>query len=128
MVKTPADKWKDAVIKYRKQCKSILQLSDNVRYAGVINGYGRTLTGIIQPTLRPLLKSEHAKNEFSIMSTLLSLRNENAGSIGKLEHILLQHQKIILLILQKKDLMYYISINRKEKSIDAIISQIKKII
>ena len=128
MVKTPADKWKDAVIKYRKQCQSILQLSNSIRYAGVINGYGRTLTGIIQPTLKPLLKSEHVKNEFSIISTLLSLRNDNAGSIGKLEHVLLQHQKIIILILQKKDVVYYISINRKEKSIDDIISQIKKII
>ena len=128
MVKTPADKWKDAVIKYRKQCQSILQLSNSIRYAGVINGYGRTLTGIIQPTLKPLLKSEHVKNEFSIISTLLSLRNDNADSIGKLEHVLLQHQKITILILQKKDVMYYISINRKEKSIDDIISQIKKII
>ena len=128
MVKTPADKWKDALIQYRKQCKSILQLSNSIRYAGVINGYGRTLTGIIQPTLKPLLKSEHVKNEFSIISTLLSLRNDNAGSIGKLEHVLLQHQKIIILILQKKDVVYYISINRKEKSIDDIISQIKKII
>ena len=128
MVKTPADKWKDAVIKYKKQCGSILQLSNSIRYAGVINGYGRTLTGIIQPTLKPLLKSEHVKNEFSIISTLLSLRNDNAGSIGKLEHVLLQHQKIIILILQKKDVVYYISINRKEKSIDDIISQIKKII
>ena len=128
MVKTPADKWKDAVIKYRKQCQSILQLSNSIRYAGVINAYGRTLTGIIQPTLKPLLKSEHVKNEFSIISTLLSLRNDNAGSIGKLEHMLLQHQKITVLILQKKDVVYYISINRKEKSIDDIISQIKKII
>jgi hypothetical protein len=128
MVKTPADKWKDAVIKYRKQCQSILQLSNSIRYAGVVNGYGRTLTGIIQPTLKPLLKSEHVKNEFSIVSTLLSLRNDNAGSIGKLEHILLQHQKVIILILQKKDVMYYISINRKEKSVDEIISRIKKII
>ncbi|QMU55265.1 MAG: hypothetical protein GKS07_10435 [Nitrosopumilus sp.] len=128
MVKTPADKWKDAVIKYRKQCQSILQLSKSIRYAGVINGYGRTLTGIIQPTFKPLLKSEHVKNEFSIISTLLSLRNDNAGSIGKLEHVLLQHQKITVLILQKKDVMYYVSISRKEKNIDEIIFKIKKII
>ena len=128
MVKTPADKWKESVIKYRKQCQNILQLSDNIRYAGVINEYGRTLTGIKQPTLKPLLKSEHAKNEFSIVSTLLSLRNDNANSIGKLEHAVLQHQKIFIIIFQKKDVMYYVSITRKEKNVDEIISQIKKII
>jgi hypothetical protein len=128
MVKTPADKWKDTVIKYRKQCQSILKISDSIRYAGVINAYGRTLTGIIQPNAKPLLKSENIKNEFSIMSTLLSLRNYNAVSIGKLEHVLLQHQKVTILILQKKDVIYYISISKKEKSIEKIIPQIKKII
>ena len=95
MVKTPADKWKDAVIKYRKQCQGILKVSESIRYAGVINAYGRTLTGMIQPNVKPLLKSEHIKNEFSIISTLLSLRNDNSSSVGKLEHVLLQHQKIV---------------------------------
>ncbi len=128
MVKTPADKWKNNVIKYRKQCQSILKLSKNIRYVGVVNAYGRTLTGMIQPNLKPLLKSESIKNEFSIISTLLSLRNDNSSSVGKLEHILLQHQKITILILQKKDVMHYISINRKEKSLDEIIPQVKKII
>ena len=51
MKKTPADKWQDAVISYKKKCQSILKLSDHVRYAGVINAYGRTLTGIIKPKL-----------------------------------------------------------------------------
>ncbi len=128
MAKTPADKWKDTVTKYRKQCQSILKISNSIRYAGVINAYGRTLTGIIQPSTKPLLKSEHVKNEFSIISTLLSLRNYNADSIGKLEHVILQHQKITILVLQKKDVMYYVSINKKEKSIEKIIPRIKKII
>ena len=128
MVKTPADKWKDTIMEYRKQCQSILKISDSIRYAGVINAYGRTLTGIIQPNTKPLLKSENIKNEFSIMSTLLSLRNDNSGSVGKLEHVLLQHQKVAILILQKKDVMYYISISKKEKNIEKIIPQIKKII
>ena len=128
MVKTPADKWKESVIKYRKQCQNILQLSDSIRYAGVINEYGRTLTGMKRPTLKPLLKSENAKNEFSIVSTLLSLRNTNADSIGKLEHVVLHHQKILIIIFQKKDVMYYVSVSRKEKNIDEIVSKIKKTI
>ena len=128
MVKTPADKWKDAVIKYRKQCQNILKLSDAIRYAGVVNAYGRTLTGIVKPNLKPLLKSEQVKNEFFILSTLMSLRKEAASSVGKLEHVLLQHQKVTILILQKNNVTYYISINRTEKSLDKIILLIKKII
>ncbi len=128
MVKTPADKWKDTVVKYRKQCQSILKISKSVRYAGVINVYGRTLAGIVQPNLKPLLKSEQVKNEFFIISTLMSLRKETASTVGKLEHVILQHQKVTIVILQNKDITYYVSINRKEKGLEKIIASIKKII
>ncbi len=128
MVKTAADKWKDTIIKYRKQCQSILKISPSVRYAGVINVYGRTLAGIINPKLKPLLKSEQIKNEFFILSTLMSLRRDTANSVGKLEHVILQHQKVTIVILQKNDITFYISINRKEKNLEKIISSIKKII
>ncbi len=128
MVKTPADKWKEVVIKYRKQCQNILKISKSIRYAGIINVHGRTLTGIVRPNLKPLLRSEQVKNEFFIISTLMSLRKNTSNTVGKLEHVILQHQKITILILQKNDITYYVSINRKEKSVEKIISSIKKII
>ena len=128
MEKTPADKWKDTVIKYRKQCQNILKLSKSVRYAGVINIYGRTLTGIVRSNLKPLLKSEQVKNEFFIISTLMSLRKNTYSSAGNLEHVILQHQKVTIVVLQKKDITYYISIDRKEKGLEKIISSIKKTI
>jgi len=128
MVKTPADKWKDTIIKYRKQCQNILKLSNSIRYAGVINVYGRTLTGIVRPDLKPLLKSEQVKNEFFVISTLMSLRKNTVSRVGRLEHVILQHQKITIVVLQKNDITYYISINRKEKSIEKIIASIKRII
>ena len=128
MVKTPADKWKDTVVKYRKQCQKILEVSKNVRYAGVINVYGRTLAGIVQPNLKPLLKSEQVKNEFFIISTLISLRKNTASTVGKLEHVILQHQKVTIVLVQKNEITYYVSINRKEKGLEKIISSIKKIV
>jgi len=128
MEKTPADKWKDTIIKYRRQCQNILKLSKSVRYAGVINIYGRTLTGIVRSNLKPLLKSEQVKNEFFIISTLISLRKDTASSVGNLEHVILQHQKVTIVILQKKDITYYVSIDRKEKGLEKIISSIKKTI
>ena len=128
MAKTPADKWKNMVIKYRKQCQNILKLSNSIRYAGVINVYGRTLTGIVNPSLKPMLKSEQVKNEFFIISTLMSLRKNTASTVGKLEHMILQHQKITIVVLQKNDITYYVSINRKVKGLEKIIASIKKII
>lgn len=128
MVKTPADKWKDTIVKYRKQCQNILKISTNIRYAGIINVYGRTLTGIVRPDLKPLLKSEQVKNEFFIISTLMTLRKGATTAVGKLDYLLLQHQKVSIVIFQKNDVTYYVSIERKEKNIDKIISLIKKII
>ena len=128
MVKTASDKWKNTILKYKKQCQTILQISSNIRYAGVINNYGRTLTGVIKPNLKPLLKSEEVKHEFFIISTLFSLRKNNGTSLGKLDHIVLKHSKVNIIVFQKNDITFYVSINSKEKSIEKIISLIKKII
>ena len=128
MKKTPADKWQDAVISYKKKCQNILKLSDHVRYAGVINAYGRTLTGIIKPNVKPLLKSEEVKNEFFIVSTLISLRQSSENEIGKLDYVILKHSKTHIVILHKNNVTFYISINPKEKNSEQLISKIKKII
>ena len=128
MVKTPAEIWKDRIIQYRKKCQSILQLSDSIRYAGIVNAYGRTLTGIVRPNVKPLLKSEKVKNEFFIISTLMTLRKDTVSAIGKLDYVLLQHQKVSIVIFQKDDMTYYTSIDRTEKKMDKIIESIKKII
>ncbi len=128
MVKTPAEKWKDTIINYRKKCQKIIQVSKSVRYAGVINAYGRTLTGIVRSDVSPLLKSEQIKNEFFILATLMNLRKDSANSVGKLNHVLLDHQKISIIIFQKNNMTFYVSIDRKEKNLNSIISNIKKII
>jgi len=128
MQKTPTDKWQNTIINYKKQCQNILKLSNNVRYAGVINAYGRTLTGVIKPNLKPLLKSEEVKNEFFIVSTLISLRQASDNSVGKLDYILLKHSKAHIVILHKKEITFYISINPKEKNFEQLVSKIKKTI
>ena len=128
MIKSPSDKWKNSILKYKKQCQSIIQISNNIRYVGVINNYGRTLTGVIKPNLKPLLKSEEVKQEFFIISTLFSLRKNGVNSLGKLDYIILKHSKVNVIVFQKSDITFYVSINSKEKSLDKIISLIKKTI
>ena len=83
---------------------------------------------MIKPNLKPLLQSEDFKNELFVISTLISLRKNSVGTIGKLEHVVLEHQKITIVILQKNNITYYVSINRKEKDLEKIIASIKKTI
>ena len=128
MVKTPSEKWKTLIIKHRKKCQSILTVSNSIRYAGVINEYGRTLTGIVKPNITPLLKSEQVKNEFFIVSTLMNMRKNSSTSVGKLDYVLLQHQKVTIVIFQQNKITYYVSIDKNEKDIKNIILKIKKIL
>lgn len=128
MVKTPEQKWKESIINFRKKCQRILSVSDSIRYAGAINEYGRTLTGIIKPGEKPLLKSDQAKNEFFLVSTLETIRKKPSSSFGELDYLLLKHQKVSILSFQKNNITFYVSIDPKEKNLNGIVSKIKKII
>ncbi len=128
MVKTPEQKWKESIINYRKKCQKVLNVSNSIRYAGVINEYGRTLTGIIRPGEKPLLKSDQAKSEFFIISTLNTLRKKLSSPLGKLDYLLLKHQKVSVLAFQKNNITFYVSIEPNEKNLSIIVTKIKKII
>ena len=118
MNKIPSEKWKDSIISYRKKCQSILQISNNIRYVGIVNAYGRTLTGTIKTDVKPLMKSETIKNELFVISTLMTLRKESTNVVGKLNYVLLHHQKISILLFQKNNVTYYVTIDRKENRRD----------
>jgi hypothetical protein len=128
LVKTPQQKWKDAIISYRKKCQKILSLSSSIRYAGIINEYGRTLTGLVRPKVIPLWSSEQVKNEFFIISTLMTLRKNYAKKIGDLDYMLLSHPKVTILAFQRKNITYYVSVDIKTKNIETLVSKIKKIL
>lgn len=128
MASTPAERWKLLITKYRKKCQEILELSKSVRYVGVINAYGRTLTGLVQPNVKPLLKSEQVKNEFFIISTLMTLRKDSEKTIGRLDYAMLRHSKVDIFLFQKGNVTYYVSVSKKAKNVESIMSSIKKII
>jgi len=128
MRKTPAQKWKETISKYKSKCHKIMSISKNIRYTGVINEYGRTLTGIIRPGVKPLLKSEQVKNEFFIISTLMTLRKGPSSAVGQLDYVVLKHHKVTILAYQKDKITFYVSINAKEKALDNIIPKIMKLI
>jgi len=128
MLKTPQEKWKESVIAYRKKCQKILNLSKSIRYAGIINEYGRTLTGLVRPNTIPLWSAEQVKNEFFIISTLMTLRKSYAKKVGVLDFMHLSHPKVTVLAFQRKNITFYVSVDVKTRNIEALISKIKKIL
>ena len=130
MQKTPNQKWNEEISRHKKKCQQILSVSQSIRYVGLINTYGRTLTGIVRPETTILLKSDSARNEFFLVSTLFSMRNKISSAIGNMEYAILKHKKITLLVFQSKEGIYYISVNKNltPSNIANLISKIKKII
>ncbi len=48
MTKTPIQKWEKSLETFKTNCKEIKSLSKSIRYVGVINEYGKTLTGTLK--------------------------------------------------------------------------------
>ena len=130
MQKTPNQKWNEQITQYRKKCQNILELSKSIRYVGLINEYGTTLTGILKPGLITLLSRESARNEFFLVSTLLTMRNKASLALGRMNHVIFNHDKITVVVFQRKEGIYYISINKNTgpEIVNQIILKIKKII
>ncbi len=130
MAKTPAEKWQEDISIHRKKCQKILLTSKSVRYVGLINEYGRTLTGIIRPGTKIYLKSEPARNEFFLISTLLTMRRSIDNAIGIMDCAIFKHDKVTLIAFQRKEGIYYISVDKNAAldSLAKIINKIKKLI
>lgn len=130
MQKTPGQKWTEQITQYRKKCQAILELSRSIRYVGLINEYGRTMTGMFRPGLATLLSNEPARNEFFLVSTMLTMRNKASAALGNMDSIILKHDKVTVIIFQRKEGIYYISVNRSvtPDAVNKIIAKIKKII
>ncbi|HII36680.1 MAG TPA: hypothetical protein HA319_06700 [Nitrosopumilaceae archaeon] len=130
MTKTPNQKWVEEISAYRKKCQRILLISSSIRYVGLINEYGRTLTGIIKQGTNPLLKPGQVRNEFFLISTMLSMRSSNYSAIGDMDYAIFKHKKITLLAFRRKEGTYYISLDQNVTfdSLSEIIGKIKKLI
>lgn len=130
MEKTPSQKWNEQISQYKKKCQLILTLSKSIRYVGLINEYGRTLTGVLRPGLGTILSNESARNEFFLVSTILTMRSKTSSALGKMDHSIFKHNKVTILTFQRKEGIYYISINANvaSSSINQIVMKIKKIV
>ncbi|MDE1861842.1 MAG: hypothetical protein KGI33_02900 [Thaumarchaeota archaeon] len=130
MVKTPNQKWSEEISSYKKKCQKILNLSPSIRYVGLINQYGRTLTGIIRPGIPILLKADSARNEFFLVSTLFNMRNKIDTAIGEMDYAIFKHEKVTLLVFQSRDGIYYVSLGRNlpATSVTKILGRIRKTI
>ena len=125
MSRVSEDRWKRQVSESGKACREILAVSENIRYAGAINKYGRTLAGFIRPGANPLLDSEHIKNIFFLLSTIVNLSAENETYIGKLQRLVLQHEGVKIVLIPRERISYIITIDKAETEYWKVVDQVK---
>jgi len=127
MAITSIQKWEKSLNIFRRNCKEIKSLSKSIRYVGVINEYGKTLTGTLKSGVKPLFSRNQVRDEFYAISTIIKLRNKTNLSIGNLNYIFLNHQKVNSLVLQNKKITYYITFPKNVIPTELLIKKIKKI-
>ena len=111
-----------------EKCISILKISEKIRYVGIINRFGRTVTGKLKNGIRPLLTPEQARDERYIESTRQQLRKALNTTIGKSIFTIEKNENVTFLLIpeETQDLFYYITME-KDTSLDDINEIINRI-
>ncbi len=120
--------WIDLIKTHRKKCEEILMFSEDIRYAGCFNEYGRTIAGKIRPGIKPLFSPNVVREEFFAIATTMRLRQKTSKGLGELQHIFINHKKINILLFSQNNTTYYITFNQKTLPDSNLISKIRKII
>ncbi len=115
---------------HKQMCNTILAVSPSIRYAGIMNRFGRTLAGGLRKDVVPLLKPDEARNEYFIEATRNQLRKNFEKSIGRTEYTFTENEKVKILTLSSNDHFYYITMDKSTPATEVakIIEAAKKLI
>ena len=118
------------IAKYKQSCNNILAISLRIRYAGIMNKFGRTLTGRLRKGVVPLLKPDEARNEFFIEATRNHLRKSFEKSIGRAEYTFTENEKVKILTIASQERFYYITMDKETPADEVmkIIEDTKKLV
>ena len=115
----------------KENCHKLLLLSQKIRYVGMINNFGKTISGQLRPGLVPLLNVEQAINEHFIEATRNQLRKTFDSVLGTTLYTLTVNEKVLTLTFPLQSGGYYYitldnDIGRQElvKLIDLLIQKI----
>lgn len=122
------DAKRDEMAINKQKCVSFLSISEKIRYVGIINKFGRTITGKLKSGIRPLLTPEQARDERYIESTRQQLRKALEVSIGKSIFTIEKNENVTFLLIPDKsnDNFYYMTLDKDTPltEIDDIINKV----
>ena len=115
---------------YKQECRNILAVSPRIRYAGIINKFGRTLAGSLRKGVVPLLNPDEARNEHFIEATRNQIRKNFEKSIGREEYTLTENEKVKIVTLSSQEHFYYVTMDKETPTNEVmkIIDDVKRLV
>lgn len=98
--------------RYKEKCSKILTTSPRIRYAGIMNNFGRTLAGSLRKGVVPLLRQDEARNEYFIEAARNQLRKNFERSIGRTEYTFTENEKVKILTIASEEHLCYITMDK----------------
>ena len=116
--------------RYREKCIRVLTISPRIRYAGIMNNFGRTIAGALRKGVVPLLRQDEARNEYFIEATRSQFRKNFERSIGRTEYTFTENEKVKILTIASEDHFYYITMDKDtpENEVANIIEAARKLV
>ena len=111
----------------RKICKQFLELSPKIRYVGLMNDFGRTISGQLRKGVIPLFSPDQARDENFLEATRNQLRKNFEKAIGKTRFTITENEKVKIVTIPITRGFFYITLEKdtENEEILKIIESIK---
>jgi hypothetical protein len=111
----------------KKLCRQILDLSPQIRYVGLMNEFGRTISGQLRKDVIPLFSPDEARDENFLEATRNKMRKKFEKAIGKTNFTITENEKVKILTIPRVRGFYYITLEKdaENKEIMCIVDFIK---
>lgn len=113
--------------KNRKLCRQFLELSPKIRYVGLMNNFGRTISGQLRKGVIPLFSPDEARDENFLEATRNQLRKKFEKAIGKTRFTITENEKVKIVTIPITRGFFYITLEKdaENQEILKIVESIK---
>ncbi|MGB8087575.1 MAG: hypothetical protein WCF07_14910, partial [Nitrososphaeraceae archaeon] len=109
-------------------CRLFLELSPKIRYVGLMNNFGRTISGQLRKGVIPLFSPGEARDENFLEATRNQLRKKFEKAIGKTIFTITENEKVKIVTIPMTRGFFYITLEKdvENQEILKIIDSIKR--
>lgn len=109
-------------------CRQFLELSPKIRYVGLMNNFGRTISGQLRKGVIPLFSPGEARDENFLEATRNQLRKKFEKAIGKTIFTITENEKVKIVTIPMTRGFFYITLEKdvENQEVLKIIDSIKR--